>query len=57
MVDLPSLMDWCIDVQPGKGAIGFCLNDPAECLSTFCGHFAAPELLNAKVYTGLGVDV
>lgn len=33
--------------------------DPAERLSTFCGslYFAAPELLNAKVYTGPEVDV
>ncbi|KAF8129971.1 hypothetical protein EV363DRAFT_1168110 [Boletus edulis] len=35
------------------------LYDPAERLSTFCGslYFAAPELLNAKVYTGPEVDV
>ncbi|KAG6851925.1 serine/threonine-protein kinase KIN2, partial [Blastosporella zonata] len=35
------------------------LFDPAQCLSTFCGslYFAAPELLNAKVYTGPEVDV
>ncbi|KAF7290694.1 Non-specific serine/threonine protein kinase [Mycena indigotica] len=35
------------------------LYDPAAHLSTFCGslYFAAPELLNAKVYTGPEVDV
>ncbi|KAF9222128.1 Pkinase-domain-containing protein [Gyrodon lividus] len=35
------------------------LYDPAFHLSTFCGslYFAAPELLNAKVYTGPEVDV
>ncbi|KAF9236131.1 hypothetical protein BU15DRAFT_50491 [Melanogaster broomeanus] len=35
------------------------LYDPALHLSTFCGslYFAAPELLNAKVYTGPEVDV
>ncbi|THG96595.1 hypothetical protein EW026_g5259 [Hermanssonia centrifuga] len=35
------------------------LFDPATHLSTFCGslYFAAPELLNAKVYTGPEVDV
>ncbi|CAL1702535.1 unnamed protein product [Somion occarium] len=35
------------------------LYDPAKHLSTFCGslYFAAPELLNAKVYTGPEVDV
>ncbi|KZT01973.1 Pkinase-domain-containing protein [Laetiporus sulphureus 93-53] len=35
------------------------LYDPASHLSTFCGslYFAAPELLNAKVYTGPEVDV
>ncbi|KAK7039391.1 Non-specific serine/threonine protein kinase [Favolaschia claudopus] len=35
------------------------LYDPAGHLSTFCGslYFAAPELLNAKVYTGPEVDV
>ncbi|KAG6905115.1 hypothetical protein DXG01_004778 [Tephrocybe rancida] len=35
------------------------LFDPAQRLSTFCGslYFAAPELLNAKVYTGPEVDV
>ncbi|KIJ13649.1 hypothetical protein PAXINDRAFT_100605 [Paxillus involutus ATCC 200175] len=35
------------------------LFDPASHLSTFCGslYFAAPELLNAKVYTGPEVDV
>ncbi|KAF5391097.1 hypothetical protein D9757_003156 [Collybiopsis confluens] len=35
------------------------LYDPANHLSTFCGslYFAAPELLNAKVYTGPEVDV
>ncbi|TCD61589.1 serine/threonine-protein kinase KIN2 [Steccherinum ochraceum] len=35
------------------------LYDPAQHLSTFCGslYFAAPELLNAKVYTGPEVDV
>ena len=35
------------------------LYDPAHHLSTFCGslYFAAPELLNAKVYTGPEVDV
>lgn len=35
------------------------LYDPVERLSTFCGslYFAAPELLNAKVYTGPEVDV
>ncbi|KAG6810693.1 hypothetical protein H0H92_010718 [Tricholoma furcatifolium] len=35
------------------------LYDPAARLSTFCGslYFAAPELLNAKVYTGPEVDV
>ncbi|PCH34832.1 Pkinase-domain-containing protein [Wolfiporia cocos MD-104 SS10] len=35
------------------------LYDPATHLSTFCGslYFAAPELLNAKVYTGPEVDV
>ena len=35
------------------------LYDPASRLGTFCGslYFAAPELLNAKVYTGPEVDV
>jgi len=35
------------------------LYDPINHLSTFCGslYFAAPELLNAKVYTGPEVDV
>ena len=35
------------------------LYDPIGHLSTFCGslYFAAPELLNAKVYTGPEVDV
>lgn len=35
------------------------LFDPAHHLATFCGslYFAAPELLNAKVYTGPEVDV
>ncbi|KAG2353935.1 hypothetical protein BDR07DRAFT_1431292 [Suillus spraguei] len=35
------------------------LYDPASTLSTFCGslYFAAPELLNAKVYIGPEVDV
>ncbi|KAH7886474.1 hypothetical protein F5I97DRAFT_1936203 [Phlebopus sp. FC_14] len=35
------------------------LYDPVNHLSTFCGslYFAAPELLNAKVYTGPEVDV
>jgi len=35
------------------------LYDPMAHLSTFCGslYFAAPELLNAKVYTGPEVDV
>ncbi|KAJ3875360.1 CAMK/CAMKL/Kin1 protein kinase [Lentinula edodes] len=35
------------------------LYDPANHLATFCGslYFAAPELLNAKVYTGPEVDV
>ncbi|EGN97581.1 hypothetical protein SERLA73DRAFT_92742 [Serpula lacrymans var. lacrymans S7.3] len=35
------------------------LFDPVAHLSTFCGslYFAAPELLNAKVYTGPEVDV
>ncbi len=35
------------------------LYDPLAHLSTFCGslYFAAPELLNAKVYTGPEVDV
>ncbi|EJD40890.1 Pkinase-domain-containing protein [Auricularia subglabra TFB-10046 SS5] len=35
------------------------LYNPASHLSTFCGslYFAAPELLNAKVYTGPEVDV
>ncbi|KAF8881586.1 hypothetical protein BD779DRAFT_1445410 [Infundibulicybe gibba] len=35
------------------------LFDPITHLSTFCGslYFAAPELLNAKVYTGPEVDV
>ncbi|KAI0084545.1 hypothetical protein BDY19DRAFT_898273 [Irpex rosettiformis] len=35
------------------------LYDPTGHLSTFCGslYFAAPELLNAKVYTGPEVDV
>ncbi|KAH8105209.1 Pkinase-domain-containing protein [Cristinia sonorae] len=35
------------------------LYDPVHHLSTFCGslYFAAPELLNAKVYTGPEVDV
>ncbi|EKM51059.1 uncharacterized protein PHACADRAFT_263025 [Phanerochaete carnosa HHB-10118-sp] len=35
------------------------LYDPALHLATFCGslYFAAPELLNAKVYTGPEVDV
>lgn len=35
------------------------LFDPVNHLSTFCGslYFAAPELLNAKVYTGPEVDV
>ncbi|KAH7920346.1 Pkinase-domain-containing protein [Leucogyrophana mollusca] len=35
------------------------LFNPADHLSTFCGslYFAAPELLNAKVYTGPEVDV
>lgn len=35
------------------------LYDPIHHLSTFCGslYFAAPELLNAKVYTGPEVDV
>ncbi|KAI9448748.1 kinase-like domain-containing protein [Lactarius psammicola] len=35
------------------------LYDPASHLSTFCGslYFAAPEVLNAKVYTGPEVDV
>ena len=35
------------------------LYNPAERLGTFCGslYFAAPELLNAKVYTGPEVDV
>ncbi|KAF9518334.1 hypothetical protein BS47DRAFT_336864 [Hydnum rufescens UP504] len=35
------------------------LYDPISHLSTFCGslYFAAPELLNAKIYTGPEVDV
>jgi len=35
------------------------LFNPTDHLSTFCGslYFAAPELLNAKVYTGPEVDV
>jgi len=35
------------------------LYDPGNYLATFCGslYFAAPELLNAKVYTGPEVDV
>ncbi|KAG6902713.1 hypothetical protein C0995_012855 [Termitomyces sp. Mi166 len=35
------------------------LYDPSSRLSTFCGslYFAAPELLNAKVYVGPEVDV
>ncbi|KAF7290695.1 Non-specific serine/threonine protein kinase [Mycena indigotica] len=35
------------------------LYDPAAHLATFCGslYFAAPELLNAKVYTGPEVDI
>jgi serine/threonine protein kinase len=35
------------------------LYDPIAHLATFCGslYFAAPELLNAKVYTGPEVDV
>lgn len=35
------------------------LFDPATRLATFCGslYFAAPELLNAKVYVGPEVDV
>ncbi|KAJ7083980.1 hypothetical protein B0H15DRAFT_402438 [Mycena belliarum] len=35
------------------------LYDPVNHLSTFCGslYFAAPELLNAKVYTGPEVDI
>ncbi|PPQ65043.1 hypothetical protein CVT26_015739 [Gymnopilus dilepis] len=35
------------------------LYDPQSHLSTFCGslYFAAPELLNARVYTGPEVDV
>ncbi|KAI0668235.1 Pkinase-domain-containing protein [Trametes maxima] len=35
------------------------LYNPADHLATFCGslYFAAPELLNAKVYTGPEVDV
>ncbi|KAL5638630.1 hypothetical protein ACGC1H_003105 [Rhizoctonia solani] len=35
------------------------LYNPEDHLSTFCGslYFAAPELLNAKVYTGPEVDV
>ncbi|KAF8151789.1 hypothetical protein B0H34DRAFT_664444 [Crassisporium funariophilum] len=35
------------------------LYDPVAHLSTFCGslYFAAPELLNARVYTGPEVDV
>lgn len=35
------------------------LYSPLSFLSTFCGslYFAAPELLNAKVYTGPEVDV
>ncbi|KAF8628972.1 hypothetical protein AX15_003612 [Amanita polypyramis BW_CC] len=35
------------------------LYDPIDQLSTFCGslYFAAPELLNARVYTGPEVDV
>lgn len=35
------------------------LYDPLAHLATFCGslYFAAPELLNAKVYTGPEVDV
>ncbi|KAI0263593.1 hypothetical protein BC834DRAFT_827457 [Gloeopeniophorella convolvens] len=35
------------------------LYDPVAHLTTFCGslYFAAPELLNAKVYTGPEVDV
>lgn len=35
------------------------LYSPTSFLSTFCGslYFAAPELLNAKVYTGPEVDV
>ncbi|KAI0821802.1 Pkinase-domain-containing protein [Trametes gibbosa] len=35
------------------------LYNPSDHLSTFCGslYFAAPELLNAKVYTGPEVDV
>ena len=35
------------------------LYSPTSHLSTFCGslYFAAPELLNAKVYTGPEVDV
>ena len=35
------------------------LYDPIAQLSTFCGslYFAAPELLNARVYTGPEVDV
>lgn len=42
--------------------IGFDLSNlyiPSGHLSTFCGspHFAAPELLNAEVYTGPEVDV
>ena len=35
------------------------LYDPLAHLSTFCGslYFAAPELLNAKIYTGPEVDI
>ena len=35
------------------------LYDPSNHLGTFCGslYFAAPELLNAKIYTGPEVDV
>ncbi|KAH8813841.1 hypothetical protein DL96DRAFT_1472528 [Flagelloscypha sp. PMI_526] len=35
------------------------LYNPADRLQTFCGslYFAAPELLNAKVYTGPEVDI
>lgn len=35
------------------------LFDPISNLSTFCGslYFAAPELLNARVYTGPEVDI
>lgn len=35
------------------------LYNPIAHLSTFCGslYFAAPELLNAKVYTGPEVDI